>query len=86
MELLTPSATADQNPCHCKVVGPTLGFAVAVCSAVVCWPAALLCGMALVPVLSSGTLANLSFIGCCMTDLGKKYAALILLLVSLMDC
>ncbi|KAF2202279.1 hypothetical protein GQ43DRAFT_369503 [Delitschia confertaspora ATCC 74209] len=33
----------DQNPCHCKVVGPTIGFAVTVVSAVFCWPAALLC-------------------------------------------
>ncbi|KAF2816744.1 uncharacterized protein BDZ99DRAFT_609 [Mytilinidion resinicola] len=34
----------DQNPCHCKVVGPTLGFAVTVVMAVVCWPASLFCG------------------------------------------
>ncbi|KAF2020234.1 hypothetical protein BU24DRAFT_419789 [Aaosphaeria arxii CBS 175.79] len=33
----------DQNPCHCKVVGPTLGFIVTVCAAIVCWPASLLC-------------------------------------------
>ncbi|TVY65627.1 hypothetical protein LSUE1_G006938 [Lachnellula suecica] len=34
----------DQNPCHCKVVGPTLGFLTAVVLAVVCWPASLFCG------------------------------------------
>ncbi|THX11911.1 hypothetical protein D6D13_04510 [Aureobasidium pullulans] len=34
----------DQNPCHCKVVGPTIGFASAIVLAVVCWPASLLCG------------------------------------------
>ncbi|KAF2223975.1 hypothetical protein BDZ85DRAFT_273236 [Elsinoe ampelina] len=34
----------DQNPCHCKVVGPTIGFFTAVVLAVVCWPASLLCG------------------------------------------
>ncbi|KAF1818641.1 uncharacterized protein K489DRAFT_384557 [Dissoconium aciculare CBS 342.82] len=34
----------NQNPCHVKIVGPTLGFVVGVCLAVVCWPAALLCG------------------------------------------
>ncbi|EMC92390.1 hypothetical protein BAUCODRAFT_38442 [Baudoinia panamericana UAMH 10762] len=34
----------DQNPCHIKVVGPTAGFIVAVCLAVVCWPAAIFCG------------------------------------------
>ncbi|KAF2502653.1 hypothetical protein BU16DRAFT_16508 [Lophium mytilinum] len=33
----------DQNPCHCKVVGPTIGFAVTVVMAVVCWPASLFC-------------------------------------------
>ncbi|PSK58604.1 hypothetical protein C1H76_6882 [Elsinoe australis] len=34
----------DQNPCHCKVVGPTLGFVVAVGMAIFCWPASILCG------------------------------------------
>ncbi|OCK85188.1 hypothetical protein K432DRAFT_287323 [Lepidopterella palustris CBS 459.81] len=34
----------DQNPCHCKVVGPTIGFGVTVVMAVFCWPAALFCG------------------------------------------
>ncbi|KAL5371249.1 hypothetical protein DPSP01_014401 [Paraphaeosphaeria sporulosa] len=33
----------DQNPCHCKVVGPTIGFLVTVGMAIVCWPASLLC-------------------------------------------
>ncbi|RYP14353.1 hypothetical protein DL765_006456 [Monosporascus sp. GIB2] len=31
------------NPCRCKVVGPTLGFFVTVGMAIVCWPASLLC-------------------------------------------
>ncbi|KAL5357764.1 hypothetical protein BJX96DRAFT_145170 [Aspergillus floccosus] len=34
----------DQNPCRCKVLGPTLGFCVTVVSAVFCYPAALFCG------------------------------------------
>ncbi|THX91863.1 hypothetical protein D6C90_02814 [Aureobasidium pullulans] len=34
----------DQNPCHCKVVGPTIGFASAIVLAVMCWPASLFCG------------------------------------------
>lgn len=38
---------SDQNPCHCKVVGPTIGFGVAVVMAVVCWPASILCGCCL---------------------------------------
>ncbi|KAJ5989059.1 hypothetical protein N7481_004269 [Penicillium waksmanii] len=29
----------DQNPCHCKVVGPTLEFL-----QVICWPASIFCG------------------------------------------
>ncbi|SMQ45535.1 unnamed protein product [Zymoseptoria tritici ST99CH_1A5] len=33
----------DQNPCHVKIVGPTLGFLVGVVMALFCWPAALLC-------------------------------------------
>ncbi|KAH7383922.1 hypothetical protein BKA66DRAFT_511973 [Pyrenochaeta sp. MPI-SDFR-AT-0127] len=33
----------DQNPCHCKVVGPTLGFVVTVGLALFCWPASILC-------------------------------------------
>ncbi|CAI6342451.1 unnamed protein product [Periconia digitata] len=33
----------DQNPCHCKVVGPTIGFFVTVGMALVCWPASLVC-------------------------------------------
>ncbi|RMY59986.1 hypothetical protein D0863_11749 [Hortaea werneckii] len=33
----------NQNPCHVKIVGPTLGFIVGVCMAIICWPAALLC-------------------------------------------
>ncbi|KAL2014030.1 hypothetical protein VTN00DRAFT_1555 [Thermoascus crustaceus] len=34
----------DQNPCRCKVVGPTLGFIVTICAAVICWPLSLFCG------------------------------------------
>ncbi|KAJ9191152.1 hypothetical protein DTO166G4_4838 [Paecilomyces variotii] len=34
----------DQNPCHCKVVGPTCGFIACVLAAIVCWPASLFCG------------------------------------------
>ncbi|KAF5869675.1 uncharacterized protein Bfra_010872 [Botrytis fragariae] len=34
----------DQNPCHVKIVGPTLGFGVGVLSALVCWPASLFVG------------------------------------------
>ncbi|TVY40110.1 hypothetical protein LOCC1_G005316 [Lachnellula occidentalis] len=34
----------DQNPCHCKVVGPTIGFLSTVVLAVVCWPASIFCG------------------------------------------
>ncbi|KAF2765596.1 hypothetical protein EJ03DRAFT_330835 [Teratosphaeria nubilosa] len=34
----------DQNPCHVKVVGPTLGFITGVVLAVVCWPASIFCG------------------------------------------
>ncbi|TVY22257.1 hypothetical protein LHYA1_G009038 [Lachnellula hyalina] len=34
----------DQNPCHCKVIGPTLGFFSTVVLAIVCWPASLFCG------------------------------------------
>lgn len=26
------------NPCRCKVVGPTIGFCAFVVSAIVCWP------------------------------------------------
>ncbi|KNG51708.1 hypothetical protein TW65_011045 [Stemphylium lycopersici] len=33
----------DQNPCHCKVIGPTIGFVITVGMAIVCWPASLLC-------------------------------------------
>ncbi|CAK3952462.1 polyol transporter 2 [Lecanosticta acicola] len=33
----------DQNPCHVKIVGPTLGFLTGVVMAVFCWPASLLC-------------------------------------------
>lgn len=36
--------STDQNPCHVKVVGPTLGFILGVGMAIVCWPAALFCG------------------------------------------
>lgn len=25
---------SDQNPCHCKVIGPTIGFVITVCMAV----------------------------------------------------
>ncbi|EUC39875.1 hypothetical protein COCMIDRAFT_110299 [Bipolaris oryzae ATCC 44560] len=31
------------NPCHCKIIGPTIGFVVTVGMAIVCWPASLLC-------------------------------------------
>ncbi|KAF2138584.1 uncharacterized protein K452DRAFT_234248 [Aplosporella prunicola CBS 121167] len=57
----------DQNPCHCKVVGPTIGFGVAVVLAVVCWPASLLCGCCLTdagkkmlaaPADTSGAVSN----------------------------
>ncbi|KAL3475006.1 hypothetical protein BJX99DRAFT_230349 [Aspergillus californicus] len=34
----------DQNPCRCKVVGPTLGFVATVVAAVVCYPASIFCG------------------------------------------
>ncbi|EDN08982.1 hypothetical protein I7I51_00639 [Histoplasma capsulatum] len=34
----------DQNPCRCKVVGPTLGFLTTVLSAIVLWPASIFCG------------------------------------------
>ncbi|KAL5338655.1 hypothetical protein BJX70DRAFT_398405 [Aspergillus crustosus] len=34
----------DQNPCRCKVVGPTLGFFVTIVAAVICYPASLFCG------------------------------------------
>ncbi|KAJ5728390.1 hypothetical protein N7493_004720, partial [Penicillium malachiteum] len=34
----------DQNPCHCKVVGPTLGFCSTIVAAVICWPASIFCG------------------------------------------
>ncbi|CDM34109.1 hypothetical protein DTO013E5_9951 [Penicillium roqueforti] len=34
----------DQNPCHCKVVGPTLGFFTTVVSAVFCYPLSIFCG------------------------------------------
>ncbi|KAF2862878.1 hypothetical protein K470DRAFT_255406 [Piedraia hortae CBS 480.64] len=34
----------NQNPCHLKIVGPTLGFVLLVVMAIFCWPAALLCG------------------------------------------
>jgi len=26
------------NPCRCKIIGPTLGFIVGVVAAVICWP------------------------------------------------
>ncbi|KAF6234239.1 hypothetical protein HO173_007659 [Letharia columbiana] len=57
----------DQNPCHCKIVGPTLGFATTVIAAVICWPGALLCGCCLsdtgkrmlaAPVDSGGAVNN----------------------------
>ncbi|KAH9830692.1 hypothetical protein Tdes44962_MAKER09003 [Teratosphaeria destructans] len=41
---LTPELFPDQNPCHVKVVGPTLGFVTGVVLAVVCWPASIFCG------------------------------------------
>ncbi|KAL3413626.1 polyol transporter 2 [Aspergillus fumigatus] len=34
----------NQNPCRCKVVGPTLGFFTTIVAAVVCYPASLFCG------------------------------------------
>ncbi|PLB53030.1 hypothetical protein P170DRAFT_434756 [Aspergillus steynii IBT 23096] len=37
----------DQNPCRCKVVGPTLGFCVTVVAAVICYPASIFCGCCL---------------------------------------
>ncbi|PVH76215.1 hypothetical protein DL98DRAFT_562071 [Cadophora sp. DSE1049] len=57
----------DQNPCHCKVVGPTFGFITGVLLVVVCWPASLFCGccasergkkMLGAPVEISGKLSN----------------------------
>ncbi|RDI77840.1 COP9 signalosome complex subunit 1 [Venturia inaequalis] len=57
----------DQNPCHCNVVGPTIGFGCAVVLAVFCWPAALFCGccasetgkkMLAAPVDISGRISN----------------------------
>ncbi|KAL4979317.1 hypothetical protein BDW66DRAFT_111652 [Aspergillus desertorum] len=34
----------DQNPCRCKIIGPTLGFVVTIVAAVICWPASIFCG------------------------------------------
>ncbi|KAL1995081.1 hypothetical protein VTN49DRAFT_1268 [Thermomyces lanuginosus] len=34
----------NQNPCRCKVVGPTAGFVACILAAVVCWPASIFCG------------------------------------------
>ncbi|KAF2718784.1 hypothetical protein K431DRAFT_305795 [Polychaeton citri CBS 116435] len=34
----------DQNPCHVKVVGPTLGFIIGIILAIICWPASIFCG------------------------------------------
>jgi hypothetical protein len=31
------------NPCRFKIIGPTIGFCLALCLAVICWPLALLC-------------------------------------------
>ncbi|GAO46553.1 hypothetical protein G7K_0783-t1 [Saitoella complicata NRRL Y-17804] len=28
----------DQNPCRIKIVGPTLGFIIGICAAIICWP------------------------------------------------
>lgn len=28
------TSKSDQNPCHCKVIGPTIGFVITVCMAV----------------------------------------------------
>ncbi|BFZ59147.1 hypothetical protein YB2330_000151 [Saitoella coloradoensis] len=32
----------DQNPCRIKIVGPTLGFIIGICAAIICWPLGLL--------------------------------------------
>ncbi|GAB7345797.1 hypothetical protein MBLNU457_4059t1 [Dothideomycetes sp. NU457] len=57
----------DQNPCHCKVVGPTIGFCATIVLAVVCWPASIFCGccatetgkkMLATPVDASGAISN----------------------------
>ncbi|KAJ5384343.1 hypothetical protein N7517_002254 [Penicillium concentricum] len=34
----------DQNPCHCKVVGPTLGFFTTIVAAIFCYPLSIFCG------------------------------------------
>lgn len=34
----------DQNPCHCKVVGPTIGFGVAVVLAIIYYPTSIFFG------------------------------------------
>ncbi|KAL1988141.1 hypothetical protein VTN96DRAFT_671 [Rasamsonia emersonii] len=34
----------DQNPCRCKVVGPTLGFFTFLLAGIICWPASIFCG------------------------------------------
>ena len=28
------------NPCRCKIIGPTLGFIFAILAAIICWPCA----------------------------------------------
>ena len=28
----------DDNPCRCKIVGPTVGFALGLLAALFCWP------------------------------------------------
>lgn len=32
----------SQNPCRCKIVGPTLAFILCILAAVLCWPLALI--------------------------------------------
>ncbi|GFN19831.1 hypothetical protein ASPFODRAFT_610164 [Aspergillus luchuensis CBS 106.47] len=57
----------DQNPCRCKVVGPTLGFICTVVAAVICYPASIFCGCCLTqtgkdvlgyPVKVNGAVSN----------------------------
>ncbi|KAL1590297.1 hypothetical protein WHR41_01231 [Cladosporium halotolerans] len=57
----------NQNPCHVKVVGPTLGFILGILLAIICWPAAIFCGccvseagkkMLAYPADTSGRISN----------------------------
>ncbi|PKY08222.1 hypothetical protein P168DRAFT_314345 [Aspergillus campestris IBT 28561] len=37
----------DRNPCHCRVIGPSVAFIVSIVTAVVCYPASIFCGCCL---------------------------------------